>query len=297
MVTNVTPFKSDLSFDADGLRNNIKFLLKNGANAIVPVGSTGEWGSLTMDEYESVLAVAVDEANGKVPVICGASSTSSKEAAMKAKRAEDIGADGLLVLPTFSPRYHLEGLIKHFTTVAESTNLGIVLYNAPEAVGFDLQAHELAQIIDKVSSIVGVKNSTTDMFEFARSLWTLGGKVPVLVGDERYCFYGLAAGAPGTFSSISNFAPQAFGLIYEALQRGDLPGAKEAYRQIIPYFAFRTRTRNPVAVVKQAMIFSGIGIPPHVRPPLVELSESERVELESLVQSIHGQFQTPVARR
>ena len=281
-VTTVTPFNSDLSVSEQGIRANVRFLVENEVNVITPCGSIGEWSSLTREEAAKVISATVDEAGGKVPVLAGASSTSTMEAAERAKIAEKAGADAILLLPAFYMKYSLEGLIRHFRMVANNTSLPIVLYNAPDFLGFELSTAELVRIVDEVDGIVAIKDATTDMLEFSNRLRVLK-KVDVLLGNEPYCYHGLVAGSSGVFNSVSNFAPHLMKKIYAAVSENRISEAREIYSRLTEYFAFRRGTKNPIAVVKQSMVRRGIKIEPFVRPPLAELSKEQKEELTPIV--------------
>ncbi len=283
IAVSVTPFKRDLSLDEEGVRSVARFLLESGLDAIVPCGSMGEWNSLTDEEVKRIIEITVDEVNGKIPVIAGVSSTSSIAAARRAKMAEDLGADGLLVLPAFYSKYNFLGVLRHYEIVASSSNLGIIIYNFPDALGYEIPAHDLDVMIEKIPSIVGIKDSTTDMAEFFSRLNLLGDRVAVLLGNEPYCFYGLMAGSPGVFTSMANFNPYIMRRLYNAVFDGKIDEARNIYRVMSRYFEVRRRLRRPAALVKQAMIFSGHRIEPTVRPPLTELEEKDKELVKEIV--------------
>lgn len=283
IAVSVTPFRRDLSLDEDGVRGVARFLVESGLDAVVPCGSMGEWNSLTDEEIRRIIEITVDEVNGKIPVIAGVSSTSSIIAAKRAKMAEDMGADGLLVLPAFYSKYNFQGLLRHFEIVASSTSLGIIIYNLPDALGYEITAQDLRVMIEEIPSIVGIKDSTTDMAEFSLRLNMLGDKVAVLLGNEPYCFYGLMAGSPGVFTSMANFNPYIMRRLYNAVMDGRIDEARKVYRAMTRYFEIRRRLRRPAALVKQAMIFSGHRIEPTVRPPLTELEEKDRETVREIV--------------
>ena len=286
LVTTVTPFNTDLSVSEQGIRANVKFLVENKVDVITPCGSIGEWSSLTTEELEKVILVTVEESNGRVPILAGVSSTSTMEACTRAKIAEKAGADGILLLPAFYMKYSVEGLLSHFKMVAKSTSLPIVVYNAPDFLGFEMSTRELTRIIDEVESVVAIKDATTDMLEFANRLRVLE-RANILLGNEPYCYYGLVTGSAGVFNSVSNFAPQLMKQLYAKVSENKINEATKIYMKLMDYFAFRRGTKNPIAVVKQAMVNKGIEIEPLVRPPLTELSKEQKVELASIVDGMH----------
>lgn len=286
LVTTVTPFNPDYSVSERGIRANVRFLVENEVNVITPCGSIGEWSSLTTEELEKVIRISVEESSGKVPVLAGVSSTSTMEASVRAKIAEKSGADGILLLPAFYMKYSMEGLLRHFKMVASSTSLPIVIYNAPDFLGFEISTPELARIIDEIDGIVAIKDATTDMLEFANRLRVLG-RTNILLGNEPYCYYGLVTGSSGVFNSVSNFAPQLMKQLYTTVAENKIGEARKIYNKLMEYFAFRRGTRNPIAVVKQAMVNKGIEIEPSVRPPLTELSREQKEELASIVNGMN----------
>lgn len=285
LVTTVTPFNSDLSVSEEGVRANVRFLVENKVDMITACGSIGEWSSLTTEELEKVIRVSVEESNGRVPVLAGVSSTSTNEASARAKIAEKAGADGILVLPAFYMKYSLDGLIRHFKQVAKSSSLPMVVYNAPDFLGFEMSTSELSRIIDEVEGIVAIKDATTDMHEFANRLRVLG-RMNILLGNEPYSYHGLVSGSAGVFNSVSNFSPGLMKQLYQAVSENKLVEARKIYMKLLGYFAFRRSTKNPIAVVKQAMINKGIKIEPFVRPPLTELTKEQKAELASVVESL-----------
>jgi dihydrodipicolinate synthase/N-acetylneuraminate lyase len=221
-------------------------------------------------------------------VLAGASSTSTFEAAERAKMAELAGADGLLVTPAFYLKYTPEGLIKHFQTIAESTNLPIVLYNSPDFLGFDLPTSDLVRITDRIENVVAIKDSTTDMLEFSNRLrlFEREGRVRILLGNEPYCYHGLSVGSAGIFNSVGNFATGLMKKMCESFWNGKTMEARSIYLALTEYFAFRRKTKNPIGVVKEAMVQSGIDIEPFVRPPLTNISQEEKAELEAILEKL-----------
>ncbi len=285
LVTSVTPFNPDLSVSEEGIRANVRFLVENKVNVITPCGSIGEWSSLTTEELGRVIRITVEETNGRVPVLAGTSSTSTMDAIERAKIAEKAGADGILLLPAFYMKYSLDGLLRHFRMVAKGTSLPIVLYNAPDFLGFELSTAELGKIVDEVESIVAIKDATTDMLEFTNRLRVLR-RVNIILGNEPYCYHGLVAGSSGVFNSVSNFAPHVMRQMYTFVSQNKIGEARKIYMKLTEYFAFRRSTKNPIAVVKQAMVSKAIKIEPVVRPPLSELSREQKDELATIVEGM-----------
>ena len=285
-TTTVTPFKEDLSLDEDGIRENIRYLVKNGVDAIFPAGSIGEFSSLTFEEYSRLIRISVEEAGGKIPVIAGASSSSTHEAVKRAQEAEKLGADGILLLPPFYFRGDPEGRYRHFKMVSESVKIGVVLYNSPDFIRFSIPVGELKEVASRIKNVVGIKQSTPDMLELAETFRELRDATAVYTGHEPYCFFGLTLGCPGVFTSLSNVAPQAMKALYLSLVEGDLMRAREIYNVLMEYFSLRQRIGKPVAVVKNAMISAEINIKPYVRPPLSGISDEERRKVEVVVKKL-----------
>jgi len=164
----ITPFlrNSTLDLDLDGLRSNIEFLLENGVHGIVPCGSTGESATLTFEEHEKVIEVAIEVAGGKVPVIAGTGSNNTAEAIRLTKAAKDMGADGVLVISPYYNKPNRSGLVKHYTALADQ-DIPVIMYNVPGRTGQNLPPDLVAELA-RHPDIVGIKEASGDIGQVSR---------------------------------------------------------------------------------------------------------------------------------
>ncbi|HZD44031.1 MAG TPA: 4-hydroxy-tetrahydrodipicolinate synthase, partial [Methanomicrobiales archaeon] len=164
----ITPFHRDsnMTLDLEGLRSNIGFLLSEGVHGIVPCGSTGESATLSFEEHERVIEVAVDEVNGRVPVLAGTGSNNTAEAVTLTKAARDIGADGALVISPYYNKPNRSGLVKHYTQLAD-LDMPIVIYNIPGRTGQNLEWDLIKELADH-PGIAGVKEASGNLGQMSR---------------------------------------------------------------------------------------------------------------------------------
>ncbi|MEM3942080.1 MAG: dihydrodipicolinate synthase family protein, partial [Candidatus Bathyarchaeia archaeon] len=196
MVVQLTPFKEgNEELDLEGLRENTEFLVeasKKGPLVLTPAGSTGEIYTLNDEEYKKVLKIVVDVAGGKVPIVPGASHSGTKVAMEKAKYAQDIGADGVMIV---LPYYHVpveEGLYLHYKKICESIDIGVVIYNNPDVSKIYMKPHVLRRLIEECDNIVAVKENTPNVAMLYDQIRKCGDKVPILQGRGEWWF-GLTA--------------------------------------------------------------------------------------------------------
>ncbi|MDD1718167.1 MAG: 4-hydroxy-tetrahydrodipicolinate synthase, partial [Methanoregulaceae archaeon] len=164
----ITPFQRNASMDLDieGLRSNISFLIEHGVHGIVPCGSTGESATLSFEEHEKVIEVAIDTANGKVPVLAGTGSNNTAEAVRLTKAAKDAGADGVLVISPYYNKPNRSGLVKHYTKLAD-IDIPVIMYNVPGRTGQNLEWDLVAELA-KHPNIVGIKEASGKVDQMSR---------------------------------------------------------------------------------------------------------------------------------
>ncbi|MCQ8893909.1 MAG: 4-hydroxy-tetrahydrodipicolinate synthase [Methanolinea sp.] len=278
----VTPFlrNSTLDLDLDGLRSNIEFLLENGVHGIVPCGSTGESATLTFEEHEKVIEVAIDVAGGKVPVIAGTGSNNTAEAVRLTRAAKDMGADGVLVISPYYNKPNRSGLLKHYTALAD-LDIPVIMYNVPGRTGQNL-APDLVAELARHPSIVGIKEASGDIGQISRIIEaTLDEDFQVISGDDNITLPVLALGGAGVISVAANIEPARMVAMFEAFCEGDLEEALDMHFSLSPLFRAMFIDTNPIPV-KKAMELRGMaGGPP--RLPLDELDAQKTKQLAEVL--------------
>ena len=286
MPAMVTPFKEDFEIDRRGLQSNVDFLIENGIDVLVPCGTNGEFSSLTVDEIKEVIKIVVDQANGKVPVVAGTSSTSTRVAIELAKYAQDVGASGVMVLPPYYVRPSPDEIYRHFEMVANAIDIGVVIYNNPSTTKIELKPDFLINLT-QIPNIVGVKETITNTDEFQEALTKIGDKMAVITGSEVIAIFCFILGSKSIVSPTPQFAPQLLRELLSSVQNGDLPKAFEIHRKLIAYrqlFAESTAKgfAKYIHYTKAAMNLMGLAAGP-TRPPLLPLSNSEIQKLERVL--------------
>ena len=202
----ITPFK-DGKFDEASFRSLIDFQLKSGTHGLVPTGTTGESPTLSHDEHIRLVEVCIEQANKKAPVIAGTGSNSTEEAIYLTKHAEKAGADAALVVTPYYNKPSQEGLLQHFTKIANSVDIPIVIYNIPGRSIVDMSNETMSKLFE-VKNIVGVKDATGDIprVYFTRS--EVGSEYNMLSGDDSTTLAFMTYGGHGAISVTSNIAPK-----------------------------------------------------------------------------------------
>ncbi len=285
----ITPYKADGSVDLDGVRANARWLPASGVCAIVSPSGTGELFALTPDECAAVTRATVEAVAGRVPVIASVGHGSAIAADL-ARRAEEAGADGILVLPPYYGNPDPQGLIDYYRAVGEATSLGIMPYARDSALFTPTLAERL---IRAVPNLIAFKDGRGDVRLFRsirehcierlgaeRVVWLAG------VGDDLVAPY-FASGAVGFTSSLACFWPEASVELYTLAAAGDMVGLAELHeRAVRPFYALRERGKGfEVSVMKAAMELLGHPAGP-VRPPLGHLSAQDRADLRAIIERL-----------
>ena len=202
----ITPFKNG-KFDETSFRSLIDFQINSGTHGLVPTGTTGESPTLSHDEHNRIVEVCIEQANNKVPIIAGTGSNSTDEAIYLTKHAEKAGADAALVVTPYYNKPSQEGLLQHFTEIANSVNIPIVIYNIPGRSVIDMTNETMAKLY-KLKNIVGVKDATGDIPRVYSTKNDVGKDYILLTGDDSTTLAFMTYGGHGAISVTSNIAPQ-----------------------------------------------------------------------------------------
>ncbi|WP_210400478.1 4-hydroxy-tetrahydrodipicolinate synthase [Methanopyrus sp. SNP6] len=281
----ITPFTDDLKgINEEGLRENVSRLLEAGVHGVVPAGTTGESSTLSHAEHRRVIEIVVDEVNGKVPVIAGAGSNSTREALELSTYAEDVGADAILSVVPYYNKPPQEGLFIHFSEIAEAVECPIILYNIPSRTGCALEPETAAKLAEEHSHIVGIKEASGDMDVVQRFIEETPDDFVLISGVDELTLPILAVGGAGVISVTANVAPELMVEMYEAWKGGDVKRARELHYELLPLHRALFTETNPIPVKAAAELVGMASSPP--RPPLKEAREDTkellRRELEKL---------------
>lgn len=267
-----TPFQGD-GLDLEAFTALLDQQLANGTQALVVAGSTGEAHALETDEFEQLLACALERVAGRVPVLAGTGTANTRKTIAATRRAQALGADAALVVTPYYVRPTQEGLIRHFTEVAEQGGLPIVLYNVPTRTGCDLLPETVARLVTH-ERIVGIKEARGDASRMAALLALQSTRFSVLSGDDPTAAQAMLAGARGVISVAANVAPALMRALCDAARAGDVPRTRALDEQLAPLYAVLGAEPNPIPV-KWCLRELGLGAA-EPRLPLLPLSASQR---------------------
>lgn len=249
-----TPFKNG-KVDEEALRGHIEFLIENGVDGIVPCGTTGESATLSYKEHEEVIAITIDQCKGRVKVIAGTGSNSTEEAIRLTRFAEEVKADGALLITPYYNKPNQEGLYLHFKAVAEAVSIPIVLYNVPGRTGVNMLPETVARL-SEIENIVAIKEATGNTNVTTEIVNLCGDRITVLSGDDLTFFPLLSVGAKGVISVTANVVPDKMVEMYKKFVEGDIKGAMELHHWLYPLSKVLFIDTNPVPV-KTALSFMG----------------------------------------
>ncbi len=249
-----TPFKGG-EVDKRALKEHVNFLIESGVDGIVPCGTTGESATLSYKEHEEVIALTIEEAKGKVKVVAGTGSNSTKEAIELTKFAYRAGADGALLITPYYNKPNQEGLYLHFKAVAEAVPIPIVLYNVPSRTGVNMLPETVARL-SEIENIVAIKEATGSTSVATEIINLTKGKIEVLSGDDLTFFPLLTVGAKGVISVTANVVPEKMVKMYRAFKEGRWEEASEIHRELYDLSKVLFIDTNPIPV-KTALSMMG----------------------------------------
>jgi 4-hydroxy-tetrahydrodipicolinate synthase len=279
----VTPFTKSGAIDEAGVRRLVARQIEGGIQFVVPCGTTGESPTLTRDEHLRVVALVVQEAAGRVPVLAGAGGYNTHEVAELARACEAIGANGILSVTPYYNKPTQAGLIRHYETIATATSLPIVLYNVPGRTGCNIEPKTVARLAS-VSNIVGVKEASGNMTQICEVCRLVPDDFIVLSGDDAMTLPMMAVGAQGVISVVSNVSPDGMVSIVQAAARGDFESARKAHERLLPLMLVSFVESNPIPV-KSAMAMMGL-VEEVYRLPMVPPSDASRARISEVLNAL-----------
>jgi len=285
----LTDFDANGDFNAKAYANRLEWLAPYGATALFAAGGTGEFFSLTADEYPGIIQTAVDTCRGKVPIIAGAGGP-TRFAIQCAQAAEKAGAHGVLLLPHYLTEAGQEGLIAHVEAVCKSVKFGVIVYNRNVC---KLTPESLAILAERCPNLIGFKDGVGDIEAMSAIYMRMGERFAYLGGlptAEVYAAAYKALGTPVYSSAVFNFIPKTAMQFYEAVRTDDMATQHRLLKQFfMPYLDIRNRGQGyAVSIVKAGATLVGHTAGP-VRAPLTDLQPAEMEQLKALIDSLGPQ--------
>lgn len=282
-VAIVTPFKENGEVNYEQFAQMIEYQIKNGTDAIIVCGTTGEASTLSHEEHIDVIRYCVKCVNGRIPVIGGTGSNCTKTAIFLSKEAEKAGVDGILVVTPYYNKATQNGLYEHFKMIAEAVKVPMLLYNIPSRTGgVNILPETVVKLCTEMENIVGVKDATGNISQIARCMALANGKVDMYSGNDDQIVPILSLGGKGVISVLSNIAPQNTHDICQNFFDGDIEKSRQIQFDALPLIDALFCEVNPIPV-KKAMNIMGMnaGL---LRRPLTEMEDKNTDRLKKEMQ-------------
>jgi 4-hydroxy-tetrahydrodipicolinate synthase len=279
----VTPFRSDGSLDEATLRKLISRQIEAGIDFLVPCGTTGESPTLTHEEHVRVVAITVELAKGRVPVVAGAGGYNTTEVIAMARELAALGVDGILSVTPYYNKPTQEGLYQHYRAIAEAVDLPIILYSVQGRTGINIEPATVVRLA-AVKNIVGIKEASGSIAQMAAILNAVPEDFVVLSGDDAITLPLIALGGRGVISVVSNEIPAEMSEMVRLALRGNIWGAREIHRRFHPLMEVNFIESNP-GPVKTAMAEMGL-LEPVWRLPLVAPKRENRERIAGVLNSL-----------
>jgi 4-hydroxy-tetrahydrodipicolinate synthase len=275
-VAIVTPFTPDGQVDETGMRGNIEFLIERGVAGIVPCGTTGESATLSWEEHNRVVDIALDQVKGRITVIAGAGSNNTRESIAAAKHARQKGAQAILCITPYYNRPTQEGLYQHYKMIASTVDIPIVLYNVPSRTGVNMLPNTVERLCE-FKSIVAVKEASGNLLQVSEIHKRCGDRLAIVSGDDALTLPILACGGSGVISVVANIWPEKMVAMINAFEQGDRAAALSVHEMLLPVSNAMFIETSP-GPVKTAMNHLGLAAGP-LRLPLVGMEQGNRTKL------------------
>ncbi len=281
-VAIVTPMKENLEINYDKLDEILEEQIAGGTDSIIICGTTGESATMTEKEHMEAIRFTVERVKNRIPVIAGTGSNSTATAVELSKEAQKDGADGILVVTPYYNKATQNGLIAHYTTIAEAVDIPLIMYNVPSRTGCALKPETIAHLVKNVDNIAGVKEASGDIGNVAKIMHLCDGNIDLYSGNDDQVVPLLSLGGIGVISVLSNVAPRyVHDMVYKYLE-GDVAGSCKMQLDAIPICDALFCEVNPIPV-KAAMNLQGKNVGP-LRAPLTEIEPAHRELLKKTME-------------
>lgn len=294
----ITPFNENLELDEKRMREHVDFLIEEGVDGLCVGSSTGEFSTLSREEWETVLDVSMQQVAGRVPVLAGTAALSTAETIDRSRFAERRGFDGLLVVSPWYQVHTQREIYSHFKSLRDAVSLPIMIYNNPPVTGIELGIDLLERLAND-GIIQYIKDANSDPYMLSRLKMRVGDQIHLFYGHDNNALGAFAFGATGWVSGSSNFDPRRWSkFVHLCIDDNDYVAARALWYEILPFIEVVTVGQNGerpdwIAVIKKGLELRGRRVG-NVRPPMLPLSKDVEVRLRQIVGSMR--FDEPVTR-
>ena len=283
-VAIVTPMKDNLEVNYDKLDEILEEQIAGKTDSIVICGTTGESATLSEEEHLEAIRFTIERVNHRIPVVAGTGSNCTQTAIQMSKESEEAGADGVLLVTPYYNKATQNGLIAHYTAIANEIKIPAILYNVPSRTGCALQPKTIAHLVKNVENIVGVKEASGDISHVAQVMNLCDGQIDLYSGNDDQVVPLLSLGGLGVISVLSNVAPQyVHDMVYKFFE-GDVAGSRKMQLEALPVINALFCEVNPIPV-KAAMNLQGQEVGP-LRAPLTEMEPEHQEVLKKAMKEL-----------
>ncbi len=288
----ITPFDEELNVDFNSLKKFVGFQIENGVNALVVLGTTGEAPTISIDERKKIIELVVTETNGKIPVIVGTGTNDTKKVVELNKIAEELKADGLLIVNPYYNKGTQSSLVEHYKFIAEKTSLPIILYNVPSRTSMNVLPETALKIHQSCPNVIGIKEASGDISQIAKLISMKPDDFLVYSGNDDQAFPLIALGGKGVISVLSNVYPKECVNLTKALLNEDLKLAREINNELMKMMNLLFVETNPEPV---KFAVSQLGLCKNIlRLPLTSISPNSinliKSEMEKLKNKVYEKY-------
>ena len=284
----ITPFKGDGTVDEKALRRFVDFQIDSGVDMLLPCGTTGEGATLDWDETDRIVQIVIEQSHGRVPVIAGTGSNSTREAVQATKSAKRLGADGVLSVGPYYNKPTQQGYCEHFKAISEAENIPVIVYNVPGRTSGNIEAKTILRLAE-LPNIVAVKEASGNLGQIMEIINDAPSHFRVLSGDDAMALAVILLGGDGVVSVVSNEAPALMTAMIDAALKSDISKARELHYKLLPLMNANFIESNPIPV-KAALAMMGL-VEENYRLPLVRMATPNRDKLAKIVEQL-GLVQT-----
>ncbi len=277
-VAIITPFHEDGSVNYEKLGELIEFQIANKTDAIIICGTTGEASTLTHEEHLECIKYTIDKVAKRVPVVAGTGSNCTETAIYLSQEAEKYGADALLVVTPYYNKATQKGLVAHYTAVANSVKVPIIMYNVPSRTGCNILPETAVTLAKNVKNIVGIKEASGNISQVAKLMQLADGCIDLYSGNDDQIVPILSLGGLGVISVLSNVAPAETHDIVELYMNGKVQESAKLQLKALPLINQLFCEVNPIPV-KAAVNLMGMEVGP-LRMPMTEMEDAHKEELK-----------------
>ena len=279
LVAMITPFTESGKVDEKGINELVEFHIKNGTDGIVPCGTTGESPTLSHEEHKRVVEITINAVAGRIPVIAGTGSNSTREALDLTSHAKEAGADGALIVVPYYNKPTQKGLYLHYKEIADNVDIPIIVYNVPSRTGVNLLPETLAKLAE-LENIVAVKEASGNLEQMAQIVELCGDKITLLSGDDKLILPVLSIGGKGVISVVANIIPADVANMVREFEKGNYQTAQNIFiSKVYPLSSAMFYETNPIPVKTSVRL---MGLPAgNLRLPLTPMSDDNLAKLKS----------------